>query len=133
MQDYLNLDHTELDALNLIKASSMDAMNLLNAMKKCVLSLKGFWKCWGDNISKDYTSLTADDFEEYLITDSGPQVMATSPHGPPTTHAPTTGRTTSTDVTTITTAVSATMLAMLKSKSGQDRETVGLRFRCEVC
>ena len=50
-----------------------------NALKKRILSLKGFWQCWGDNTTKDWTVLSHDDFEEYLVTNTGPQVSAPPP------------------------------------------------------
>ena len=92
-------------------------------MKKRILLLKGFWQAWGDNTTKSWTSLTVDNFEEYLCTDSGPQLSV------PATTAPATTAPSAPDVTVITNAVSAAMLAkpptsrtdiFMKNKEGGD-------------
>ena len=89
----------------LTKSMTTDTVTISNAMKKRILSLKGFWQAWGDNTTKSWMSLTVDNFEEYLCTDSGPQLsvpakaapVATTPSAP--------------DVTAIANTVSAAMLA----------------------
>ena len=48
VQDYMNIEQSELDNMNLTKSSNNDTVNILNPLKKRILSLKGFWKCWGD-------------------------------------------------------------------------------------
>ena len=77
----------------------------------------------GDNTTKSWTSLTVDNFEEYLHTDSGPQLSV------PATTAPATTAPSAPDVTVITNAVSAAMLAkpptsrtdiFMKNKRGGD-------------
>ena len=123
VEDYMNLDRSELDTMILTKSTTTDTVTISNAMKKRILSLKGFWQAWGDNTTKSWTSLTVDNFEEYLRTDSGPQLPVPA----------TTARATSTpsgpDVTAITNAVSAAMLAkpsksrtdiFMKNKGGGD-------------
>ena len=123
VEDYMNLDRSELDTMILTKSTTTDTVTISNAMKKHILSLKGFWQAWGDNTTKSWTSLTVDNFEEYLRTDSGPQLPVPA----------TTARATSTpsgpDVTAITNAVSAAMLAkpsksrtdiFMKNKGGGD-------------
>ena len=86
--------------MNHTKSTTTDTVTISNAMKKRILLLKGFWQGWGDNTTKSWTSLTVDNFEEYLHTDSGPQ------HSVPAATTPST-----TNVTAITNAVSAAMLA----------------------
>ena len=123
VEDYMNLDRSELNTMILTKSTTTDTVTISNAMKKRILSLKGFWQTWGDNTTKSWTSLTVDNFEEYLRTDSGPQLPVPA----------TTARATSTpsgpDVTAITNAVSAAMLAkpsasrtdiFMKNKGGGD-------------
>ena len=102
IQDYTNLTRNELDSMVLTKSGSTDPVVIPNALKKRILSLKGFWQCWGDNTTKDWTVLSLDDFEEYLVTNTGPQVSATP--------LPTVAST-PIDVTAITNAVSTAMLA----------------------
>ena len=120
VQDYTNLTRSELDNMVLTKSGSTDPVVIPNALKKRILSLKGFWQCWGDNTTKDWTVLSLDDFEEYLVTDTGPQVSAAA--------APT-AASTPIDVTAITNAVSTAMLAkppasrtelFMKNKGGGD-------------
>ena len=119
----MNLDRSELDTMILTKSTTTDTVTISNAMKKCILSLKGFWQAWGDNTTKSWTSLTIDNFEEYLRTDSGPQLSVTA------TNARATSTTSVPDVTAITNAVSAAMLAkpsasraniFMKNKGGGD-------------
>ena len=119
----MNLDQSELDTMILTKSMTTDTVTISNAMKKRILSLKGFWQAWGDNTTKSWTSLTIDNFEEYLRTDSGPQLSVTA------TNARATSTTSAPDVTTITNAVSAAMLAkpsasraniFMKNKGGGD-------------
>ena len=48
VQDYMNLTQTKLDMMTLTKSgSSTDPVDLLNAMKKCMLGLKSSWQHWG--------------------------------------------------------------------------------------
>ena len=98
--------------------------------------MKGFWKCWGDNSSLDWTSLTILNYEEYLSTDSGPTTTATAAAPVPT---PTS--TTTMDVTTITNALSAALLTkplsshtdiFLKNKGRGDEPTVKLPRRSYI-
>ena len=103
IQDYMNIKRSELDNMILTKSSSTDPVIISNPLKKRILSLKGFWKCWGDDTTKDWTPLTIDYFEEYLSSDSGPN-LATPSTAPTATTIPV-------DVTTITNAVSTAMLA----------------------
>ena len=44
VEDYMNLDQSKLDSMNLTKSTSTDAITISNAMKKCILLLKGFWQ-----------------------------------------------------------------------------------------
>ena len=76
VQDYLNIERNELDNMSLMKSTSNDPLIITHFMKKRVLSLKGFWQCWGDNMTMDWTTLTVQNFEEYLVTDSGPTATA---------------------------------------------------------
>ena len=96
VEDYMNIDRSELDTKILSKSTTTDTVTISNAMKKHILSLKGFWQAWGDNTTKSWTSLTVDNFKECLRTDSGPQLSVPA----------TTGRATTTpsapDVTAIT-------------------------------
>ena len=119
----MNLDRSELETMILTKSTTTDTVTISNAMKKCILSLKGFWQAWGDNTTKSWTSLTVDNFEEYLRTDSGPQLPA------PATTACATSTPSGPDITAITNAVSAAMLAkpsasrtdiFMKNKGGGD-------------
>ena len=71
VQDYTNLTSAEVDSMTLTKSGSTDPIVIPNALKKHILSLKGFWQCWGDNTTKDWTVLSLDDFEDYLVTDTG--------------------------------------------------------------
>ena len=123
VQDYMNLDQSELDTMILTKSTTINTVTISNDMKKCILSLKGLWQAWGDNTTKSWTLLTVDNFEEYVCTDSGPQlsIPATTAHATTAPSAP--------DVTTITNAVSAAMLAkpcasrtdiFMKNKGGGD-------------
>ena len=88
VEDYINMDRSELDSMKLTKSTSTDTINISNAMKKRVLSLKGFWQSWGDNTTKLWTTLTVDNFEEYLRTDSGPQSTVPGPTLPSTVPTP---------------------------------------------
>ena len=81
VHDYTNIDRTELDAMNLTKSSNTDPVPISNALKKRILALKGFWQCWGDNSTQDWTTLTIDNFEEYLLMDTGPNVTLNQQDG----------------------------------------------------
>ena len=118
VEDYINLDRSKLDSTNLTKSTTTDTVTISNAMKKYIRSLKGFWPAWGDNNTKSWTSLTVDNFEETLRTDSGPQQSVPAATAPSTTN-----------VTVITNAVSAAMLTkppasrtdiFMKNKGGGD-------------
>ena len=109
----------DLSALTLTKSNNIDALTLPSALKRRILSTKGFWQNWGDNSIRDWTVLSLDDFEEYLVMDSRPNAL------PQTTTAPTTA----TDVMAITNAVSMAMLVkpptshvdlFMKNKGGGD-------------
>ena len=109
----------DLSALTLTKSNNIDALTLPSALKRRILSTKGFWQNWGDNSTWDWTVLSLDNFEEYLVTDSGPNALLQ------TTTAPTTAM----DVMAITNAISAAMLAkpptshvdlFMKNKGGGD-------------
>ena len=107
VQDYINIDRTELDTMELTDLDSNDVVHIPNALTKCILSLKDFWKHWGDKSTKDWTMLTVDNFDDFLTDSTGPQ---TQPH--PTSTNPTTTGTpmTPVDVHAITSALSAAML-----------------------
>ena len=47
VQEYINLDWTELDLLNFTKSNSTDPVTLTNAMKKPILALKVFGNTGG--------------------------------------------------------------------------------------
>ena len=105
VQDYINIDCGELDAMNLTKAgTSNNPVDLSNAMKKCVLALKSFWAHWGDNTTKDWCTLSIGDFETFLLTGTGPpiNIPPTSAAPPPTTQAD--------NIAAITNAISAAIL-----------------------
>ena len=123
VQDYMNTERSELDDMILTKLSSNDPVIISNPLKKRILSLKGFWKCWGDNTMKDWAPLTINNFEEYLSSDSGPNLAT------PSTALDPTPPTTPTDATAITNAVSACLLSkplisradiFMKNKGGGD-------------
>ena len=107
VQDYINITQDELDTIELTKSDSNDPVLHSNATKKRILSLKGFWRHWGNNTTKDWTVLDVDHFEEYLMTDSGPQ--ATS--GTLTPASGTAASSNAFDLMALTNAVSAAMLA----------------------
>ena len=122
VQDYVNIDRNELDNMNLMKSTSTNPLTITHFMKKRILSLKGFWQCWGDNMTMDWTTLTAQNFEEYLVTDSGPATTPTATTPPVAATAPV-------DVLAITSAVTTAMLAQtpmsrtdmfMKNKGGAD-------------
>ena len=69
IHDYTNINQPELDAM---KASSTYTVPISSSLKKQILALKGFWQCWGDNLTQEWTTLTIDNFEEYLLMDTGP-------------------------------------------------------------
>ena len=107
VQDYINIDREELDTMELTESDSNDVLHIPNALKKCILSLKDFWKHWGDKSTKDWTVLTIDNFDDFLMDGTGPQTQTV----PTSTNPPTTGTpTTPVDVTAITSALSAAML-----------------------
>ena len=126
VQDYINIDQTELDMMELTKSDSNDAVFIPNALKKHILSLKDFWKHWGDKSTKDWTLLTIDNFDDFLMDGTGPQTQPV----PTSTKSPITGTpTTPIDVTAITSALSAAMLTkpppshtsvFMKNKGGGD-------------
>ena len=101
VQDYINITEMDLSALTLTKSNNIDGLTLPSALKRRILSTKGFWQNWGDNSMQDWTVLSLDNFEEYLVTNSGPNALLQ------TTTAPTTAM----DVMAITNAVSVAMLA----------------------
>ena len=102
------------------KTETNDPIDIPNTMKKHILALKGFWSKWGDNTTQAWTSLSAENFDEYLLTGNGPQA----------TYDPTTSTTaTTSDISAITRAVAAAMLAkpppsrtdlFMKNKGGSD-------------
>ena len=107
VQDYINIDRGELDTMELTDSDSNDVVHIPNALKKCILSLKDFWKHWGDKSTKDWTMLSIDNFDDFLTDGTGPQ---TQPH-PTSTNPATTGTpTTPVDVHATTSALSAAML-----------------------
>ena len=107
VQDYIKIDQEELDMMELTKSDSNDVVHIPNALKKRILSLKDFWKHWGDKSTKDWTVLTIDNFDDFLMDGMGPQSQTV----PTSTNPPTTGTpTTPVDVTVITSALSAAML-----------------------
>ena len=127
VQDYINIDRTELDSMNLTKSNSTDAVSIPNALKKWILSLKDFWKHWGDKSTKDWSVLTIDNFDDFLMDGTGPQTQSvpTSTTVPPTTGTMTPAM----DVNTIMSALSAAMLTkppsshtdvFMKNKGGGD-------------
>ena len=101
VQDYINITEMDLSALTLAKSNNIDALTLPCVLKRRILSTKGFWQNWGDNSTRDWTMLSLDNFEEYLVTDSGPNALLQT----------TTAPTTATDVMAITNAISAAILA----------------------
>ena len=126
VQDYININWTELDTMELTKSDSNDAVSIPNALKKHIFSLKDFWKHWGDKSTKDWTVLTIDNFDDFLMDGMGPQTQPV----PTSTKPPTTGTpTTAMDVTAIMSALSAAMLTkpspsctdkFMKNKGGSD-------------
>ena len=105
--------------MTLTKSNNTDALTLPCALKRRILSTKGFWQNWGDNSTRDWTILSLDDFEEYLVTDSRPNASLQT----------TTVPTTAMDVTTISNAISTAMLVkpppscvdlFMKNKGGGD-------------
>ena len=107
VQDYINIDRAELDTMELTNSDSNDVASIPNALKKRIFSLKDFWKHWGDKSTKDWTVLTVDNFDDFLMDSTGPQTQPV----PTSTNPPTTGTPmTPVDVTAITSALSAAML-----------------------
>ena len=107
VQDYIYIDREELDTMELTDADSNDVVPIPNALKKCILSLKDLWKHWGDKSTKDWTVLTGDNLDDFLMDGTGPRTqMVPASTNPPTTGTPMT----LVDVTVITTALSAAML-----------------------
>ena len=122
VQDYVNIDKNELDIMNLTKSTSNDPLTITHFMKKRILSLKCFWQCWGDKTTMDWTTLSLRNFEEYLVTDSGPVTT-------PAATTPTVAATAPVEVPAITSAVTTAMLAwaptsrtdmFMKNKGGAD-------------
>ena len=58
VQDYVNINRTELNSMDLTKSDSNDAVSIPNTLKKHILSLKDFRKHWGDKTTKNWTVLT---------------------------------------------------------------------------
>ena len=113
--------------MNLTKSNSTDAVSIPNALKKWILSLKDFWKHWGDKSTKDWSVLTIDNFDDFLMDGTGPQTQSVhaSTMVPPTTGTMTPAM----DVNVITSALSAAMLTkppsshtdvFMKNKGGGD-------------
>ena len=131
VQDYININQSELDSMILTKVSLDDPIIISNALKKWVLSLKDFWKHWGDKTTKDWRVLTIDDFNNFLTNGTSPYSTVSS-SGNDTTADPTMSPAptpTSIDVVAITNAVSTAMLSkpppsqndiFLKNKGGSD-------------
>ena len=120
VQDYINIDRTELDMMELAESDSNNVPYIPNALKKRILSLEDFWKHWGDKSAKDWTVLTIDNFDDFLMDSTGPQTQTV----PTSTNPPTTGTpTTPIDVTAITSTLSAAML----TKSSQSRTHIFLK------
>ena len=127
VQDYINIDWTELDSMNLTKSNSTDAASIPNALKKQIISLKDFWKHWGDKSTKDWSVLTIDNFDDFLMDGTGPQTQSVRAS---TTVPPTTGAMTpAMNVNVITSVLSAAMLTkppslrtvvFMKNKGGGD-------------
>ena len=122
VQDYVNIDRNELDNMNLTKSTSTNPLTITHFMKKRILSLKGFWQCWGHNTTMDWTTLTLQNSEEYLVTDSDPVTT-------PTATTPPVGAMALVDVPAITSTVTTAMLAptptsrtdtFMKNKGGAD-------------
>ena len=120
VEDYINIEKDELDTMIITKTESNDPIDIPNATKKCILALKGFWSEWGDNTTQAWTSLSAENFDEYFLTGNGPQAT----HDPATSTA-----TTTSDISAITRAIAAAMLAkpppsrtdlFIKNKGGSD-------------
>ena len=113
--------------MNLTKSNSTDAVSIPNALKKWILSLKDFWKHWGDKSTKDWSVLTIDNFDDFLMDGTGPQTQSVPAS---TMVPPTTGKMTpAMDVNMITNALSAVMLTkppssctdvFMKNKGGGD-------------
>ena len=107
VQDYINIDRTEIDTMELTDSDSNDVVHIPNALKKHILSLKDFWKHWGEKNTKDWTMLTVDNFDHFLMDATGPQAQPL----PTSTNPPSTGTPmTPVDIHAITSALSATML-----------------------
>ena len=107
VQDYINIDREELDTMELTDSDANDIVHIPNSLKKRIRSLKDFWKHWGDKSTKDWTVLTMDNFDDFLMDGMGPQTQPV----PTSTNLPTTGTPmTLVDVTAITSALSAAML-----------------------
>ena len=133
VHDYINIDQNELDSVILIKVSSDDTIPIPNALKKWLLSLKNYWKHWGDKTTKDWRVLTIDGFDDFLTNGTGPYSTVSPSGGYDDTtdgHATSTTPTpTPIDVVAITNAVSTAMLSkpppsrnevFLKNKGGSD-------------
>ena len=109
----------DLSALTLTKSNNIDGLTLPSALKRKILSTKGFSQNWGEHSTRDWTVLSLDDLEDYLVTDSRPNASLQ------TTTAPTTAM----DAMAISNAVSAAMLAkpptsrvdlFMKNTGGED-------------
>ena len=129
VQDYINIKKDELDMMVITKTESTDLIDIPNATKKHILALKGFWSKWGDNTTQAWTSLSADNFDKYLLTGNGLQATPDTSFPVPV-PASTSTTTTTSDVTAITKAIAAAMLAkpppshtdlFIKSKGGSDK------------
>ena len=60
------------------KVKSTDLVTVTNTMKKQIPALK-VWQHWGDNTTKDQMGLMLDNFEQHLMTNSGPHSIPTAP------------------------------------------------------
>ena len=86
VQDYINIDWSELDTMELTDSDANEVVNIPHALKKRILSLKDFWKHWGDKSTKDWNVLTADNFDDFLTDGMGPQTQPLPTSTNPTTN-----------------------------------------------
>ena len=50
VQDYINITEMDLSALTLTKSNNIDGLTLPSALKRRILSTKGFWQNWGTTL-----------------------------------------------------------------------------------
>ena len=50
VQDYINMTEMDLSAMTLTKSNNTDALTLPSALKRRILSTKGFWQNWGTTL-----------------------------------------------------------------------------------